>query len=155
MVCDRAACRNSSHCCHGAAQHPRSTLSRHCAFHSNRLWLSPAPRAQPKPTALLPSPARLWCPGSFSPPSFHPHQTLTVSPAKQMRSEEAGVSEDGHAGHAALATDTRELKRSESARHQRLTPHCSPVPVTHKVTSKGAPQSTITASDIPVTKGEE
>lgn len=88
----------------------------------------------------------------LSPPSTsNPHQ----EPSKQKGSEEPGVSEDGHTGHTALATDTRELKGSESAQHWCLTPHCSPGPVTHKVTSKGAPQSTIAASDIPVTKGEE
>jgi len=47
--------------------------------------------------------------------SLCPHQILSSSLSKQMRSDEPGVPEVRHTARTALATDARELKGSESA----------------------------------------
>lgn len=155
MVCNRAAYRNSSYCCHGAAQHPYSTLSWCSAYLQQQALAKPDRMGMIKShcTAAQPSTPLVSCILLSS--SLHPHQTLSRSLLKQMRSEEPHVSKDVHTACVALATNTRELKRSDSAGHQHLLPHRLAAPVTHHVTSEGAPQSTVTASDFPVTREEE
>lgn len=113
-------------------------------IYSNRLWLSLTPRTRSTATAPLPSMPVLSL--FLLSSSLHPHQTLSRSLSKQTRSKEPGVSEDGHAA--------RELKQYEDCQ----------APASHfpllaspydSVTSKGAPQSAIAASDFLVTRGEE
>lgn len=114
-------------------------------IYSNRLWPSLTLWTQSTATALLPSMPLLSL--FFLSSSLRPHQILRRSLSKQMRSKEPGVSEDGHAA--------RELKQYEECQAPAPTSHCLPAPVTHKVTSKGAPQSAITGSDFLATRGEE